>query len=160
VKKAGKSHREARSAVFQEERRQLVVNQQAEGLIDYMESILKKVDDAQVRRAKEALQQLQLAVDEMQFFDGGPEDLEEFMSQLKPTILVNLRELDIYLTGKSELRRHDDTNFEELVKMWRTTFYLSDGGYSRLTVDLCDSTVVFDRGCATQRARNAWDALK
>ena len=90
-------------------------------------------------------------------------DWESFPAMLerdKDNILDAVRVLDEYLTGHTENRRGDDRRWTELVEQMDVVFYLSDGGYSRLVLDLYDGKFGLDRGLSTKRVLERWDALE
>jgi hypothetical protein len=72
-----------------------------------------------------------------------------------------LRDVDLYLTGKDDNRRHDRKDAEALLSGEPWLIYLSDGGYSRLVVQVVDPDqppVWIDRGLSTASAIARWDA--
>ena len=72
-----------------------------------------------------------------------------------------LRDVDLYLTGKDDNRRHDRKDAEALLGGEPWLVYLSDGGYSRLVIQIVDPDqppVWIDRGLSTASVIARWDA--
>jgi len=77
------------------------------------------------------------------------------------TWVENVLELDKLLTGKNHRRAESDRR--ECIRMlegdtWH--IHLSDGGFSRVSIDVMDRYIRLDRGLSLERAIKAWDALE
>jgi len=95
--------------------------------------------------------------------DGQWKALEEL--DLPARLVSMVRDLDLYLTGKSNNRdpARDLDRSERFVtgEIWE--IYLSDGGYSRVVLQIADSEkppIWLERGLSLPRVVERWDALR
>ena len=88
-------------------------------------------------------------------------ELETFKTKYTPAVKAAVRALDLYLTGKTDCRNHDDEHAAACCEGAPWHVHLSDGGHSRLSVNLASSaaTVIFDRGLSSPTACSRWEAL-
>lgn len=110
-----------------------------------------------------ALASLQKMILELRSFYelGRPPDPLWIKEEWAPEAARWLRILDLYLTGNEDNRREDEQRLKEFavdVRLFHV--YLSDGGYSRLTLRPEEgSPVVLDRSLSTKKVTGRWDAL-
>lgn len=110
------------------------------------------------RRALSELQSLILRAREIGF-NGG--NLEVIYGEQIEDMESALYRLDKYLTGKTDTRHNDQRSFFDLfVNGKKFLVHLSDGGYSRMTVDLEDGHPVYlDRSLSREPVKKRWAAL-
>ena len=118
-----------------------------------------EVEEVDLGRAALAeLQALILRARQIGFHGGNLQALYE--EQIEDMMSALFR-LDRYLTGKTENRREDKRDFRALFVDGRMFFvHLSDGGYSRLTINLEDGHPVFmDRTLSREPVKKRWAEL-
>jgi len=76
-------------------------------------------------------------------------------------LLSAVREADLYLTGKTGNRGHDLERAVSLLEGETWEIYLSDGGYSRLVIQIVDPdapSLWLDRELSLPRVVERWNA--
>ncbi len=86
------------------------------------------------------------------------DDYERYLDEKRREVLAAVKTLDRYLTGRGGNRRDDAVRYDDEFGTL-SSLHLSDGGYSRLTVQPMEGWVGFDRGLASEKARLRWDEL-
>lgn len=86
------------------------------------------------------------------------EGYERFLVDARRAVLDAIATLDRYLTDRDDARSSDaalyDADFGVL-----SNLHLSDGGYSRLSINPMEGWIGFDRGLAGRKALLRWDAI-
>lgn len=88
-------------------------------------------------------------------------------AHLVPEAVAALRQLDLHLTGKDDCRSQDEAHVARLLTAGETYLvHLSDGGYSRINLDLfavlgsdLGPAIFIDRTLSRAQVVTAWDAM-
>lgn len=96
--------------------------------------------------------------------DAFAADREDFFYKdlplLRDEFLDALDVVDKFLTDKNENRAGHADKWPTLVEEFRVVFYLSDGGYSRLGIDLLDGLVWLEESLSSAKVAERWPSIK
>lgn len=123
--------------------------------------------DLQVNAALASLQLITQAANAyghaLALLDADEDAALAAIERAKSLVFEALPALDKYLTSANdywpEIRRHLDSREFDDLEGGTATFYLSDGGYSRLILNLPERQLYLDSGLSLPRAMSRFDAL-